>query len=300
MSPYQTRSKRTAATPPAEVVTTSSRRRRIVLQLHTQEDPATGTDPLVPLDLAQGAKPPAAPVVRSPLEPLFLGMDGDVAVPSPLPSPFLAPVIPSPVGNDYSPTSPMVNLYEVTTRCSPVEMTTPERQAAWEAELARSPTPPPMADEVVDAVLAASRAGTPVFRLEVQPLTPPPRWVGRQMPPPPPPDRHLPSNQEITGWAGGCFALAFTNPFGERTRIPCACMHCYLAGLGHCERNIPAHPGMDYPGDGTPSLQPCGSHQAERAHLTMVDGYGPGMVHSEERTTDLVMTRSWVSAMQAI
>ncbi|CCF48167.1 hypothetical protein NDA11_001076 [Ustilago hordei] len=105
-------------------------------------------------------------------------MDDDIVIPSPLPSPYLVPVIPDPVGNDFSPTSPMVDLYEVNARCSAVEMTTPEGQAAWEVELARSPTPPPTADEIVDVVLAASRAGTPVYQPEVQPLTPPPHWVG--------------------------------------------------------------------------------------------------------------------------
>ncbi|SAM61104.1 uncharacterized protein UBRO_20209 [Ustilago bromivora] len=75
-----------------------------------------------------------------------------------------------------------------------------------------------------------------------------------------------------------CFASSFANPFGECNQIPCACMHCYLAGLGHCEHDIPAHPGMEYTGNGTLNLQPQGSHQAEQAHLTMVDAYGPGLV----------------------
>ncbi|KAJ1019614.1 hypothetical protein NDA18_006092 [Ustilago nuda] len=190
MSPYSTRSKTTANAPPAGTAMTSSRRRRVVLRLKPWEDPAAGADPSVPLASAHVADPSPAPVVRLPLEPLFLGMDDDVVIPSPLPSPFLAPVVPD-SGNDASPTFPTIDLYEVDTRRSAVEVTTPEQQAAWEAELARSPTPPPTADEVVDAVLAASKAGTPVFRPEVQPLNPPP------------PDRHLPSNREITGWAEG-------------------------------------------------------------------------------------------------
>ncbi|KAJ1598487.1 hypothetical protein NDA14_001707 [Ustilago hordei] len=239
-------------------------------------------------------------------------------------------------------------------------MTTPEHQAVWEAKLAWSPTPPPAADEVIDMILLAPQPETLVYRLVVQPLTPPPHWVARWTPPPPPPDCHLPSNGEIAGWSvqfvtaelltwvadhyyppdwdipvGSlpakrlhclvmlrltegcmpwpswqcrhcfnlgilCFASAFTNLFGEHTRIPCACMHCYLAGLGHCEHSIPAHPGMDYTSDGTPSLQPCGSHQVECAHLTVADGYGPGLVWSDEQTTDLVMTHGWVAAMQVV
>ncbi|CCF48102.1 uncharacterized protein UHOR_12761 [Ustilago hordei] len=97
---------------------------------------------------AQVADPLALPVVRSPLEPLFLGMDDDIIVPSPLPSPFIAPIIPNLVGNDYSPASPAIDLYEVDARLAAVDRTTPEWQATWEAELARSPTPPPTADEI--------------------------------------------------------------------------------------------------------------------------------------------------------
>lgn len=59
------------------------------------------------------------------------------------------------------------------TRCPLWDLMTPERQAAWDAELARSPTPPPTTDEVVDTLLALSRATTPVYRLEIQPLMPP-------------------------------------------------------------------------------------------------------------------------------
>ncbi|KAJ1030893.1 hypothetical protein NDA18_002122 [Ustilago nuda] len=204
MSPYFTHSKTTADAPPAETVMTSP-----------------------------CPEPPVAPVVCSPLEPLFLGMDGNAVIPSPLPSPFLAPVVPDPVENNCSPISPAINLYEVDARRPVVEVTTPERQAAWEAELARSPTPPPTADEVVDAVLAASRANTPVFRLEIQPLTPPPRWVRYVNPPPPTADEVVDTVlaasrantpvfrleiQPLTPpprWVS-CFVSAFTNPFGER------------------------------------------------------------------------------------
>ncbi|KAJ1584636.1 hypothetical protein NDA11_003839 [Ustilago hordei] len=178
MSPYLTRSKTAARAPPAEAVMTPSHRRQVVLQLRACEEPTVEVGSSVPPTSAPVADLPAVPVVRSPLEPLFLGMDDNDVVPSPLPSPYLVPVIPDPVGNDFSPTSPVVNLYEVDARHSAAEMTTPECQAAWEAELARSPTPPPTADEIVNVVLAASRAGTPIYWPEVQPLTPPPRWVG--------------------------------------------------------------------------------------------------------------------------
>lgn len=164
------------------------------------ETTTAGANLPAPPVLAREANPLASPVVRSPLEPLFLGMDDDTVIPSPPPSPFLA-TSPTLMGNDHSPVSPAINLYEVDTRRSAVEMTTPECQATWEAELAQSPTPPPAADDVIDTVLLAPRADTLVFRPEIQPLTPPPRWVGRQMPPPPPPNHHLPSNGEIAGWS---------------------------------------------------------------------------------------------------
>ncbi|CCF48181.1 hypothetical protein NDA11_004048 [Ustilago hordei] len=216
-------------------------------------------------------------------------MDDDVVIPSPPPSPFLVPP-PAPMGSDYSPASPPIDLYEVDARCPTLEMSTPECQAVWEAELAHSPTPPPTADEVIDSVLDAHCLGTPVYQLEVQPLTPPPRWVEHRTPPLPPPDQHLLTNGEIARWSerffvaefmaqitDSCFASAFTNPFGECNRIPCTCTHCYLAGLGHCKHMIPAYLGMEYPGDGTPNMQPQGSHQAEQAHLTMTNGDGPGL-----------------------
>ncbi|SOV05661.1 uncharacterized protein UDID_06351 [Ustilago sp. UG-2017a] len=229
-------------------------------------------------------------------------------------------------------------------------------------ESARSPTPLPNADEVVDATLAdlSSRAVTPVYQPDIQPLTRPPRWIGQRRPSPPPPDRHIPTNGEIAGWAERyvvadlvvrvacqyfpldwevparsaaekrlhrlvmlrltegcmpwpswqcrrcfnlgvpCFASAFANPYGERSRIPRACTHCHLAGLGHCERNIPAYPGMEYLGDGTPSMQPRGLHRAERAHLTVADGLGPGVVRSEDRVVDPVSTQGWAAAMRYV
>ncbi|KAJ1034228.1 hypothetical protein NDA18_001093 [Ustilago nuda] len=340
-------------------MTTPSRHRRVMLQVRSRESTVTGANPPASPAPAFVADPPASPVARLPLEPLFLGMDDDV-IPSPAPSPFLALVVSGPMGNDFSLALPAIDLYEVDARPLAMDFSTPECQAAWEAELARTPTPPPAADEVINTVLLAPRAGSPVYRPKIQPLTPPPCWVACCTPPPPPPDRHLPSNGEIARWSEQfvtpdlliwvadwyflpdwdvptgslpelwlhrlvmlrltegcmpwpswqcrhcfnlgvlCFASAFTNPFGARTRIPRACVHCYLAGLGHCERNIPAHPGMDYPGDGTPHLQPRGVHQAERAHLTVSDGFGPGLVHSKERVHDPVASCGWVTAMQVI
>ncbi|KAJ1035036.1 hypothetical protein NDA18_000639 [Ustilago nuda] len=196
MPPYYTRSKATADAPTIETATTTPPCRRVVLQLKPCEGPVAEAAPLAPSTSAHAVEPSVAPVVRSPLEPLFLGMGDNAVTPSPLPSPFLAPVVPDPVGNDLSPVSPAVDFYEVNARHPGVEVTTPEHQAAWEAELARSPTPPPTAKEVVDAVLAASRMNTPVFRPEIQPLTPPPHWV-RYQTPPPPPNCHHPSNGEI-------------------------------------------------------------------------------------------------------
>ncbi|KAJ1035209.1 hypothetical protein NDA18_000805 [Ustilago nuda] len=159
MPPCITRSKTAAGAPPAEAAMTSSRRRGRRLQPH--EDPATEAGPPVPSTSALAADSPAAPVVRAPLEPLFLGMDDDVVIPSPLPSLFLVPIVPNPMGNNISPTSPTINLYEVDARHSTVEVTTLEQQAAWEAELAQIPTLPPAADDVIDAVLASWRAATP-------------------------------------------------------------------------------------------------------------------------------------------
>ncbi|KAJ1036293.1 hypothetical protein NDA18_000158 [Ustilago nuda] len=192
MSPYLTRSKTAADVSPAETATTSSRFRRVILHVRSRGSPVSRASSPTPLTPAHVADPLASPVAHSPLKPLFLGMDDDV-IPSPLPSPFLA-APPLPMGSDTLPISPAVNLYKVDVRHPGVEVTTPEHQAIWEAELAWLPTLPPTTNEVVDAVLAASRATTPVFRLEIQPLMPPPHWVRYQTPPPPLPDRHHPTN----------------------------------------------------------------------------------------------------------
>ncbi|SAM76217.1 uncharacterized protein UBRO_20515 [Ustilago bromivora] len=206
------------------------------------------------------SEPPAAP---APLEPLFLGMDDDYEAGSPssiTPSPVVRNEV-DPPRQVLSPIPPPINMYDIDARQPPQDLSTPEHQAAWEAELARSPTPPPpppAADDVIDAILASTRAATPEYHLEVQPLTPPSRWIGHQTPPPPPPDRHLPTNGEIAGWAERFVAVCL-GPAGNVANVTI----WEFSGLGHCERNIPAHPGMEYLGDGTPSLQPCGSHQAE-------------------------------------
>ncbi|CCF48190.1 hypothetical protein NDA11_006337 [Ustilago hordei] len=81
-------------------------------------------------------------------------MDDDTVI-SPLPSLYLAPIVPNPMGNAPSLDSPAINLYEVDSRRAALEMTTPEHQAVWEAKLAQSPTPPPAADEVINMILLA-------------------------------------------------------------------------------------------------------------------------------------------------
>ncbi|KAJ1019785.1 hypothetical protein NDA13_006010 [Ustilago tritici] len=317
MSTRQTRLQAAANAPPPEAASAPTKHCRIIVRLRPRETSAPA------------ANLPPSPDGPVPLEPLFLGMDNDTVVSSAPDSPLPTRVVPSLVENNYSPASPPLDLYDVDAEHPLLDLTAPEHQAAWEAELARTPTPPPTADEVVDAVLASSQAVTLVYQLEVQSLTPPPCWVGCCTPPPPPPDCLLPTNGEIAGWleqfvvadlvvhiADGffpcnwdvpsgslperrlqclamlcltegcmpwpswqcrqcfnlgvpCFASAFSNPFGECNWIPGACVHCYLTGLGHCKCDIPAHPGIEYPGDSTPSLQPRGSHQAERAHLVL-------------------------------
>ncbi|KAJ1024387.1 hypothetical protein NDA18_004554 [Ustilago nuda] len=172
-SRYHTRSRAAATSAPPPPPSWQ----RIVVQLRPREALAPEIEPPVSPVPAQVADPLASPVApRSPLEPLFLGMGDDVVTPSPLPSPYLAPTS-NLVGNYYSPASPKIDLYEVDARHPAPEMSTLEHQVVWEAELICSPTPPPTADEVIDRVLEASRAETPVFRPEVQPLTPPPRWM---------------------------------------------------------------------------------------------------------------------------
>ncbi|CCF48101.1 hypothetical protein NDA11_001269 [Ustilago hordei] len=47
-------------------------------------------------------------------------------------------------------------------------------------------------------------------------------------------------------------------------------------------------------------MQPRGLHQAERAHLTVANGYGPRFVRSEEWVLDPVMSMGWATAMQVM
>ncbi|SOV06346.1 uncharacterized protein UDID_19632 [Ustilago sp. UG-2017a] len=212
----QTRSQPAACVPPSEGAATPTKRRQVVLCLRPCEASAPAVDPLATPVPPRVVNPLVSPVALSPLEPLFLGMDDDVVIPSPLPSPLLAGAASNLVGTAYSPASPVLDLYNLDVRQSPREPTTPERQAAWEAELAHSPTPPPTVDNIIDVILAPPRAVTPEYRLEVQPLTPPPRWVGHRTPPPPPPDRHLPSNGEIAGWAKRFVAADLMVRVGDR------------------------------------------------------------------------------------
>ncbi|SAM61760.1 related to Mig1 protein [Ustilago bromivora] len=200
-SPYQTRSQSAANVPPPEATAAPSRCRWIIVWLHPRKVLAPEAIPPASLVSALIADPLASSVALALLEPLFLGMDDNTIVSSPPGSPPPVHVGTGLMGEDYSLASPPRDLYDVDVGCPPLDLTTPERQAVWEAELAHSPTPPPTADVVVDAVLASSRAVTLVFCLEVQPLMPPPRWVGCHTPPPPPPDHHLPTNGEISGWS---------------------------------------------------------------------------------------------------
>ncbi|KAJ1027899.1 hypothetical protein NDA13_003352 [Ustilago tritici] len=120
-----------------------------------------------------------------------------------------SPIAPSPVVCDDvgppkqvpSPASPPIDMYNVDVRQPPQDLLTRERQAAWGAKLAHSPTPPPTADKVIDAILTSIRAATLEYHIEVQPLTPPTQWIGCWTPPPPPPNRHLPTNGKNAGWA---------------------------------------------------------------------------------------------------
>ncbi|KAJ1041551.1 hypothetical protein NDA10_002170 [Ustilago hordei] len=196
-SPYHTRSQAAATSVPPPL----PRCCQIIGVLHPRKDltPTTESPALpVPTHVANPLASPVAP--HSLLEPLFLGMDDNAVIPSPPPSPFLIPP-PALGGSDYSPASPEIDLYEVDARHPAPEMSTPEHQAAWEAELAHSPTPPPATDDIIDVVLEVSRTGTLVFHPGVQPLMPPPHWMGHRTPPPPPPDHHLPTNGEIARWS---------------------------------------------------------------------------------------------------
>ncbi|KAJ1580415.1 hypothetical protein NDA11_006325 [Ustilago hordei] len=141
----------------ANDATPTSSHCQIIPRLCLHEDSAPTAEPLPP---PSSAVPLASLVAHSPLEPLFLGMDDDAVI-TPLPSLYLAPIVPNPMGNDHSLVSPAIDLYEVNSRCAALEMMTLECQAVWEAELAQSPTPPPAADEVIDTILLAPQAETP-------------------------------------------------------------------------------------------------------------------------------------------
>ncbi|KAJ1600544.1 hypothetical protein NDA14_001208 [Ustilago hordei] len=129
---------------------------RIVACLHPHEVSADATEPptsSTPVWLADPLASLVAP--SSSLVPLFLGMDDNTVIQSPPGSPPPAHVAPGPSGEDYSLASPPPHdLNEVGTSHPAWELTTPEHQAMWEAELACSPTPPPTADEIVNAILA--------------------------------------------------------------------------------------------------------------------------------------------------
>ncbi|KAJ1027900.1 hypothetical protein NDA13_003363 [Ustilago tritici] len=142
--PYQLRSHAAASEPPADAGSSLPKRCRIVVWLKPRDPPAPVEDPL------------EAQVDPAPLEPLFLGLDdktGSFGSPAP---PVLVRGSVGPLSQDYSPASPPHDQYNVNMHPPPWDLTTPEHQAAWEAELACSPPPPPTVDEVIDTVLASS------------------------------------------------------------------------------------------------------------------------------------------------
>lgn len=99
-------------------------------------------------------------------------------------------------------------------------------------------------------------------------------------------------------FANSCFPSAFANPYGERSRLPRVCTHCHLADVGNCVRNVPAFPGMEYPGDGTPTGR---SRQcAERANLSVVGARGPGLTRSYDRVTIPTETFGWTIATRRV
>lgn len=65
-------------------------------------------------------------------------------------------------------------------------------------------------------------------------------------------------------------------------------------------RDTYAFPGMEYLGDGAPALQSRGYHQAERAHLTVASGRGPGLVRSSDCADDPVSMVGWLNAMRNV
>ncbi|SPC63745.1 uncharacterized protein UHOD_11318 [Ustilago sp. UG-2017b] len=105
---------------------------------------------------APAADLPPSPDGPTPLELLFLGMDDDTVISSTPGSPLPTCVVLGLMENDYSLASPPLDLYDMDVGHPLLDLMTPEHQAAWEAELACTPTPPPTTDEIVDAVLASS------------------------------------------------------------------------------------------------------------------------------------------------
>ncbi|SYW86130.1 uncharacterized protein UBRO2_05850 [Ustilago bromivora] len=146
--PYQLRSQSVSGAPPTKPDPSLPKHRRIILWLKPH-------DTSVPeVDL------PPSPADPAPLEPLFLGLDpkmgsfsGDddeIGSPNPTITPALEPAGSGPSGQDYSLTLPPQDLYDIDSRRPPLDLSTPKQQAAWEAELACSPTPPPTTNKVVD------------------------------------------------------------------------------------------------------------------------------------------------------
>ncbi|SPC66623.1 related to monocarboxylate permease [Ustilago sp. UG-2017b] len=201
--PYSLRSRAAAGDPPLEAGSSNAKRCKIILRLQPRNTSVAVGVPNSSIDAYSPVADPAdTPAGPAPLEPLFLGIDDNASgsirtylSPSPQRS------VDNP-GPDFSLASPPLDLYDIDSQC-PLDLTTPECQAAWEAELARSPTPPPGADEFIDVTLAIppSSAVTLVFAPYVQPLIPPPRWVGHHTSSPPPPNCHIPTNSKIAVWS---------------------------------------------------------------------------------------------------
>ncbi|KAJ1601781.1 hypothetical protein NDA14_006431 [Ustilago hordei] len=145
-SPYFTRSRAAATSaPPPGVTVVLTCCCQVVIQLHPCEVPTPAVKPPASPVPARVVNPLASPVaLPSPLEPLFLGMDDDTVIPSPLASPPLARVEPDPVGGDYSPASHVPGPHEVDGGRPPAELTTPNVKLCGRPNwLAPPPLPQP-------------------------------------------------------------------------------------------------------------------------------------------------------------
>ncbi|SAM86335.1 uncharacterized protein UBRO_20033 [Ustilago bromivora] len=141
--PYQLCSQAASGAPPSESDPSLLKRCKIIVRLKPRDTSVPVVDP--PSSLADPA----------PLEPLFLGLDPETGSllgcddETGSPSPTIAPVLvhdgSGPSGQDYSPASPPQGLYNIDSRCPPLDLTTPEQQAAWrQSWLILQLLPPPL------------------------------------------------------------------------------------------------------------------------------------------------------------